>query len=153
MKHHLTMGDVHFLHPRVHNNRWLVSSLAGRFPLHLSSLCTGHPGLALQLTHRVAMLTGSICLCVAREGRTLLPRVVLSILPALLLQRVWMIAGLLWCVRRRRGLHGLIASPITTTVLGVVIIPPLVTKITVIFFTRRELRLSIFTAHHVGLHD
>lgn len=160
MKLHLTMRDVHLLHPRVDNNRRLVLPLAGRFPLHLSGLCTGHPGLALQVTHAEPLLTGHICLSVAGERRTLVGllllllhcAVVLSILPVVPLQRV-LIAGLLWCVWRRRGLPGLIASSITTTVLGVVVIPPLVTKITVIFFTRRELRLSIFTAHHVGLHD
>lgn len=149
---YLTMSDVHFLHPRVDNNRRLVFSLAGRFPLHLSGLCTGHPGLALQVTDgEPRLLTGGICLSVSGEGSTLVLRVVLSILPVVALQRV--IVGLLWCVWRRRGLHGLIAPSITTTVLGVVVKPPLVTKITVIFFTRRELRLSIFTAHHVGLHD
>lgn len=146
------MSDVHFLHPRVDNNRRLVLPLAGRFSLHLSGLCTGHPGLALQVTHGEPLLAGCACLSVAGEGRSLVLRVVLSILPVVPLQGV-LIAGLLWCVWRRRGLHGLIASSITTTVLGVVVIPPLVTKITVIFFTRRELRLSIFTAHHVGLHD
>ncbi len=145
----LTVSDVHFLHPRVDNNGRLVFSLAGRFPLHLSGLCTGHP---LQVTRGEPLLTGCVCLSVAGEGCTLVLRVVLSILPVVPLQRV-LIAGLLWCVWRRRGLHGLIAPHITTTVLGVVEIPPLVTKITVIFFTRRELRLSIFTAHHVGLHD
>lgn len=146
------MSDMHFLHPRVDNNGRLVFALAGRFPLHLNRLCTGHPGLALQVTHGESLLAWSVCLSVAGEGRTLVLRVVLSILPVMPLRRV-LIARLLWCVWRWRGLHGLIAPSITTTVLGVVVIPPLVTKITVIFFTRRELRLSIFTAHHVGLHD
>lgn len=148
----LTLCDVHFLHPRVDNNRRLVFALAGRFPLHLSGLCTGHPGLALQVTHRELVLTGCDCVSVDRVGATLDLRVLLSILPVMPLQRV-LITGLLWCVWRWRGLHGLVAPSVTTTVLGVVVIPPLVTKITVIFFTRRELRLSIFTAHHVGLHD
>lgn len=148
------MSDVHFLHPRVHDNGRLVLPLAGRFSLHLSGLGAGHPGLALEVTHGVPLLPGCVCLSVAGESwRALVPRVLLSILPAvLLLQRV-LIAGLLWCVWRRRGKHGLIASPITTTVLGAVEIPPLVTKITVIFFTWRELRLGVFTAHHVGLND
>ena len=150
----LTLCDVHLLHPRVDNNGRLVSPLAGRFSLHLSGLRVGHPGLALQVTRGEPLLAGRrVCLPETGEGRTSALRVVLSILPLVPLQRV-LIAGLLWCVRRRRGLHGLITSTITTTtVLGVVVIPPLVTKITVIFFTRRELRLSVFTAHHVGLHD
>lgn len=149
----LTMSDVHFLHPRVDNNRRLVFPLACRFSLHLSGLCTGHPGLALHVTHGEPLLTtGCVCLSVAGEGRTLVLRLDLSILPVMPLHR-GLIAGLLWCVWRWRGLHGLITPSITTTVLGVVVIPHLVTKITIIFFTRRELRLSIFTAHHIGLHD
>lgn len=150
----LTLCDVDFLHPRVHDNGRLVLPLADRLPLHLSGLCTGHPGLALQVNGRVALLPGRGCVSVSAESSSswvLSAR--LCILPMLLLHRVWMIAALLWCVWRRRRLHGLIASSITATVLGIVVIPPLVTKITVIFFTWRELRLSIFTAHHVGLHD
>lgn len=149
----LTLSDVHFLHPRVHDNGRLVFPLAGRFPLHLSRLRAGHPGLALQVTRGELVLTGCVCVPAAGEGRPWVLRLLLSILPIVPLQRV-SIAGLLWCVWRRWGLHGLITPSITTTtVLGVVVIPPLFTKITVIFFTRRELRLSIFTAHHVGLHD
>lgn len=147
------MSDVHFLHPRVDNNRRLVFALAGRFPLHLSGLCTGHPGLALQVTHGEPLLTEGVCLSVAGVRLTLVLRVVLCIFPAMALQWV-LIAGLLWCVWRRMGLHGLLVAPsVTATVLRVVVIPPLVTKITVIFFTRRELRLSIFTAHHIRFHD
>lgn len=164
----LTVSHVHLLHPRVHHDWRLVLGLAGRFPLHLSGLGVRHPGLALQVSRRVAALLvcRRICVPVVGEGRglvSLLPPLLLlrlllmlfhrRILSALRLHRVLIGGLLLCCVRRRRGLQGLIATPVATTVLGAAVVPPLVTKMTVIFFARGELRLSIFTAHHVGVHD
>lgn len=158
----LTVSDVHLLHPRVHDDGRLVLGLASRFPLHLSGLCVGHPSLALQISRRVAALLVCcrICVPIVGKGRGLVPLLMLMllmlvrcILSALRLHRVLKGGLLLCCVRRRRGLHGLISSPVAATVLRAAVVPPLVTKMTVIFFARGELRLSIFTAHHVGVHD
>lgn len=171
----VTLSDVHLLHPRVDNKRRLVLALARRSPLHLNGLvvgtAAGHPGLAPQLRVQgePVLAAGILRVPVPEEGLRvilllLLLRLLISEFVSVLrvmmrLQRVRIVA-LLWYIWWRRGLQGLVIPPfITTAVLGVVVvvvvvvIPPLVSKITVIFFTGQELRLSIFTAHHVGLHD